>query len=186
MRLFAESGVAAVSVRDIAKAADVSSSLVIHHYRSKDSLKTAVDEWATAALLEVFGGLADAGALDAAASSLAAQFAANLDAEPVLPSYIRRMLIDGGPSGDALFRALYDGTLQTLDGLRKAGAIRKAKDERARAAFLMVNDLAVIIMRDQIAGVLGVDPLSTEGVKRWTKTVMEFYGPGMFTPEAGA
>ena len=186
MRLFAESGVAAVSVRDIATAAGVSSSLVIHHYKSKEGLKAAVDEWATSALVEVLGGLADAGPLDAAAASLAAQFAASLDAEPVLPSYIRRMLVDGGASGEELFRTLYDGTVQVLDALETAGAVRPAEDKRARAAFLMVNDLAVIIMRDQIAGVLGVDPLSTDGVARWTKTVMELYGPGLFTPGGDA
>ena len=37
--------------------------------------------------------------------------------------------------------------------------MRRSDDEPARAAFLMVSDLAVIILREQIAGVLGVDPL---------------------------
>ena len=31
----------------------------------------------------------------------------------------------------------------------------QSEDEPARAALLMVSDLAVIILRDQIAGVLG-------------------------------
>lgn len=48
MRLFAERGIADVSVRDIGEAAEVSSSLVIHHYKSKEGLKAAVDERATA------------------------------------------------------------------------------------------------------------------------------------------
>lgn len=186
MRLFAERGVAAVSVRDIAEAADVSSSLVIHHYKSKGGLKAAVDERATTALVEVFAELLDGGPPDATAGSLAARFAANLQAEPVLPAYIRRLLVDGGTVGEALFQRLFDATVRTMESLKQAGVVRPAEDEPARAALLMVSDLAVIILRDQIAGVLGVDPLSTDGVTRWTKTAMEVYASGLFTLEAGA
>ena len=69
---------------------------------------------------------------------------------------------------------------------RRAGVVRPSDDGPARAAFLMVNDLARDLLREQIAGVLGVDPLSGDGVARWTQTAMELYGPGLFTPEAGA
>jgi AcrR family transcriptional regulator len=186
MRLFAERGVAAVSVRDVAEAAGVSPSLVIHHYNSKQGLKAAVDERATTAVIEAVAGLADGGPVTEASASLAATFAANLEAEPVLPAYIRRMLVDGGPAGEALFRMLFDATVQTLDELERAGIVRASQDALARAAFLMVADLAVIVMREQIAGVLGVDPLGGDGLERWTRTVMELYGPGLFTPEADA
>lgn len=181
MRLFADSGVAAVSVRDIAEAAGVSSSLVIHHYGSKEGLKAAVDERATTALIEVFADFADGGVLDVAAGSLAARLASNLKADPLLPSYVRRMLVDGGPAGEALFRRLFDATVQTMQELEEVGVVRPAGDEAVRAAFLMVNDLAVILLRDQIAGVVGVDPLSADGVTRWSTAVMEVYGQGMFT-----
>jgi AcrR family transcriptional regulator len=185
MRLFAERGVAAVSVRDIAQAAEVSSSLVIHHYKSKEGLKAAVDERATAALIEVFADLVDGGPPDAAAGSLAAKLAANLEAEPVLPAYIRRILVDGGPVGEALFRTLFDATVQTMETLEKAGVARPTEDGPARAALLMVSDLAVIILRDQIAGVLGTDPMSPGGLARWTRAAMDLYGSGLFAPEAG-
>ncbi len=186
MRLFAEHGVAAVSVRDIAEAADVSPSLVIHHYKSKDGLKAAVDERAAATLVEVFAELADTRPPEAAAASLAAKFAANLDAEPVLPAYVRRLLVDGGPVSEALFRSLFDAAVQAVDALEKTGVVRPSDDGPARAALLMVSDLAVIILREQLTGVLGADPLSAEGVARWTKTAMELYGPSLFTSEAGA
>jgi len=185
MRLFADRGVAGVSVRDIAETAGVSSSLVIHHYGSKEGLKTAVDDRATSALIEVFAELADGGVIDAAAGSLAVRLAASLDAEPVLPSYVRRMLIDGGPAGEALFKRLFEATLKTMEELRKVGVVRPADDEPVRAMFLMVSDLAVIVLRDQIAGALGVDPLSAEGVTRWTTAVLELYGDGMFESAAG-
>ena len=43
MRLFADRGAAAVTVREIAAAAGVSPGLVMHHYGSKDGLRDAVD-----------------------------------------------------------------------------------------------------------------------------------------------
>ena len=162
LRLFAGRGVAAVSVRDVAEAAGVSPSLVIHHYKSKDGLKAAVDEWATAAVIDAVAALGEGGPVAEASASLAATFAANLDAEPVLPAYIRRMLVDGGPAGEALFRMLFDATVQTLDALEQAGVVRPSDDGPARAAFVMVADLAVIVMREHIARVLGVDPLSRD------------------------
>ncbi len=186
MRLFALRGVTAVSVRDIAEAAGVSPSLVIHHYKSKDKLKAAVDERATATLFEVVGELADTGPGGAASASLAATFAASLDAQPLLPAYIRRMLVDGGPPGDALVATLFDASVAAVDTLQQAGVMRPSADGPARAAFLLVSDLAVIILREQISGLLGIDPLSAEGLARWTNAAMELYGPGLFTSETGA
>ena len=61
MGLFAERGVAAVSVRDVAEAAGVSPSLVIHHYKSKEGLKAAVDERATAAVIDAVAELGEGG-----------------------------------------------------------------------------------------------------------------------------
>jgi len=43
LRLFAERGPAAVTMRDIATAADVSPALLVRHYGSKDGLIAAVD-----------------------------------------------------------------------------------------------------------------------------------------------
>ena len=53
-------------------------------------------------------------------------------------------------------------------------------DASARAAFLLINDLAVVLLRDEVARVLGVDPLSRQGLRRWGNTVMEIYRGGAF------
>src|SRR5687768_16547033 len=44
MRLFADHGVGATSLRAVAKAADVSPGLVVHHFGSKEGLCRAVDD----------------------------------------------------------------------------------------------------------------------------------------------
>ena len=55
----------------------------------------------------------------------------------------------------------------------------------ARSAFLLANDVAQLVRREQIAGVLGVDQLSRLGMARWTDGVMAVYGTGIFATASG-
>lgn len=47
------------------------------------------------------------------------------------------------------------------------------------ATFLLVNDLVVLILRDRLGDVLGVDPLSTAGMRRWSTEVLTIYRDGL-------
>ena len=66
---------------------------------------------------------------------------------------------------------------------------RPAQDERIRTAFLLANDLSLVLLRSQIARATGTDPLSREGLAAWTAAVMDVYMGGVFTappmPEEG-
>ena len=180
MRLFAERGAAEVTIRDIAAGAGVSPSLVIHHYGSKEGLRAAVDERATA-LVEMFvKELTEHAGDGGAATSLAAAFSQQIDREPLLPAYLRRLLIEGGPAADGLFRSLFEATRSGMDALESAGLVRATADADVRAAFLLVNDLAVVLLRDQLRSVLGVDPLTPRGTERWTAQILESYTRGVF------
>lgn len=180
MKLFAERGADAVTVRDIATAAGVSPALVIHHYKSKAGLREAVEQRAVETMTELIAGLTgpDGGAMET--SSMAVMFAERLDAYPMLPVYLRRMLVDGGPAAGRLFRRLFEMTVTSMRDYQVAGMLEATDDEAARSAFLLVNDLAVIILRDQIAAVIGADPLGSEGITRWTAQLMDVYTNGLF------
>jgi AcrR family transcriptional regulator len=180
MRLFAERGAAAVTVREIAAAAGVSAGLVMHHYGSKDGLKDAVDRRAVAFFEEMIGELARIGEQGGSAS-LAELFAARLEREPVMVDYVRRLLLDGGEAGDALFARLFESTVAGMRSLAEAGVVRPAQDERIRTAFLLANDLSLVLLRRQIALVTGTDPLSREGLIPWAAAVMDVYAGGIFT-----
>ncbi|MGH8891208.1 MAG: TetR/AcrR family transcriptional regulator [Acidothermaceae bacterium] len=180
MRLFAELGTAGVSIRDVAADAGVSASLVMHHYGSKDRLKAAVDERATAALTELIAGFNDAGLDEVSAMSFASAFAERFGDDSTIVPYLRRLLIDGGSPAQTLFRTLFDATLAMMNGLEAAGVVKPAADAGVRAAFLLVNDLAVMVLREQIAGAIGFDPFGPEGLLRWGETVVEVYTNGVF------
>lgn len=76
-------------------------------------------------------------------------------------------------------RARYALSRQTLAGLSEAGLAASGADPEVRAAFLLVNDLAVVILRTHLADVLGADPLSAAGMRRWGAEVLSIYQGGL-------
>ena len=181
MGLTAERGWAAVSIRDIAADAGVSSSLVVHHFGTKARLREAVDARVTEVFAQLLEQLGDTDVQAGEFMSIAAAFHDQVGSDGAVLAYLRRLLIDGGPAATALFESLYAATVAGLADLESAGVVRPTADASARAAFLLINDLAVVLLRDEVARVLGVDPLSRQGLRRWGNTVMEIYRDGAFT-----
>ena len=179
MRLFADRGAAAVSVREIAATAGVSPSLVMHHYGSKDGLKEAVDRRAAAFFEDLLGELGRIGE-EGGSASLAELLAGRLEDEPGMVAYVRRLLLDGGEAADGLFARLFEATVAGMRSLVDAGIARPARDEPMRAAFLLANDLSMLILRGQIARVTGTDPLARQDMAAWTAMVMDVYTGGIF------
>jgi hypothetical protein len=100
--------------------------------------------------------------------------------EPVLVNYVRRLLLDGGDAADALFSRLSEATEAGMRALVDAGIVRPAADERTRTAFLLANDLSLLMMRRQITRATGTDPLARDGLTAWTAVVMDVYTGGIF------
>ena len=67
----------------------------------------------------------------------------------------------------------------TVNELVKAGLAAPRADPQVRAAFLMANDLAVLLLREHLTELLGVDPLSAAGIKRWAGEVLAIYSSGL-------
>jgi AcrR family transcriptional regulator len=183
LRLFAGRGPDAVTVRQIAAAAGVSPGLVIHHFGSKGGLQDEVD----AHVLAMFGAmLAELTTGDlyepGAAGSLAEAVVRHLPPDSPVPAYLRRLLLGGGDSGRELFRRLYQGSREALDAMAGAGLARLGQDPEVRAAILMSNDLAVLLLREHLAGVLGEDPLSAAGMARWGREMLAIYAAGLMAP----
>lgn len=186
LELFARNGPDAVTIREIAAAAGVSPPLVLHHFGSKQGLRDAVDahvEGMFDALLDApEGGLAAAGD---GAPMAAGFFDALMSALPpgsAVPDYLRRLLLSGDPAGRRLFARWFQLSRALLEQLDGTGVTRPTADPDARAAFLMVNDLAMMLMHEHVADALGVDPLSPAGMERWAASAIDAYTSGVFTP----
>ncbi|NUS07565.1 MAG: TetR/AcrR family transcriptional regulator [Nonomuraea sp.] len=184
LRLFAASGPEVVTVRQIAAAANVSPGLVVHHFGSKEGLRQEVDRYVLdvfEAMLGELTGEAGAELLDPGAGpgSLSEAFARHLPDDSPLPGYLRRLLLSDTDAGRRLFQHLYELSRGALDGLAAAGLASPGKDPAARAAFLLANDLALFLLRDRLAEVLGTDPLSTDGMTRWAPEMLSIYAGGL-------
>jgi AcrR family transcriptional regulator len=183
LRLFAKQGPDAVTMRDIATAAAVSPALLVRHYGSKDGLIEAVDNHVVGALeallADVTAQTADAGMDPSVVPSLLDGLATHLPADSAIPAYLTRLLIDGGPVGSAVFDRLHRMSATALDAMVSAGVATEGEDRAVRAALLLVNDLAVLMLRARLTEALGVDPLSNTGMKRWAAEVFTIYRDGL-------
>ncbi|HEY7224287.1 MAG TPA: TetR family transcriptional regulator [Micromonosporaceae bacterium] len=190
LALFAERGFDAVTVRQIAAAAGVSAGLVVHHFGSKQGLREVVDEYVSSIVDELLAALeadpaaalaADGAQLSGGLGELLIGF---LPAGSAVPAYLRRLLLSGDTAGRTVFRRWYDASAAMLARLTEAGFMRASADPPVRAAFMLINDLAVVLLRDHLTDVLGVDPLGPDGLRRWSVEVAAAYTRGVFTTEA--
>ncbi|WP_062205482.1 TetR/AcrR family transcriptional regulator [Demequina salsinemoris] len=184
LELFAERGVAGTSVRDIAACAGTSPANVLHHYGSKEGLRAEVDA-EVAALFDVAAAappeeIAAAMAADQGSGSFAELLLTQVPPDSPVPAYVRRLLLDGGDAGRHLFRGWFQAARTMQEGLVSTGAARQPADPDARAAFLLVNDLAMILLREHVADAIGTDPLTPEGAARWTVDALDVYHHGAF------
>jgi AcrR family transcriptional regulator len=185
LRLFADRGPDAVTVREIAAQAGVSPALVLHHFGSKDGLRSEVDAFAAHAFDAIFEAMPTDEVVElltggAASGSLAEAFARGFPHGSPLPAYLARLLLTHDPAGAALFGRWYATTRRLLDVMVEAGVARPSEDPDVRAAFFLVNDLALILLRTQIAAAIGADPLTPEGIDRWAREAGSVYAEGAF------
>ena len=186
MELFAERGYSGVTIRQIAAAAGVSPALVIHHYGSKERLRAVLEERVAKFVESMLADLVRVQE-EGGTATVTELFADRLESEPALAGYIRRLLCDGGPAGIALFARLYQVARTGMQALEQAGIVRSSQDQPVRDAFLLSNDLAVVLLRPHITQVAGIDPLSRGGLGRWSAAVFDVYSRGVFTavPDPG-
>lgn len=86
----------------------------------------------------------------------------------------------------ALFGRLYQATRAGMQAMGQAGVVRPSRDEQVRNAFLLSNDLAMLLLRPHISQVVGMDPLARDGLVRWSAEVFDVYTGGVFRPAPDA
>ena len=127
--------------------------------------------------------MAQAGSGTEPSGDLAAGFTAHMfehlpDGSPVV-EYMARMLMSGA-AGAPVFRRWFDVTLAAVRRWTDVGLLRDLSDPPVVAAFLLVNDLAVFLLRD-LTQVLDQDPMGPQGMRRWSAVVLSTYANGLLT-----
>jgi AcrR family transcriptional regulator len=173
LRLFAERGIGAATIRDIAKAAGVSSGLVRHHFGSKEALRDACDAYAvdqTNRLREqmlVEGRLADQAFVGTVHPTAM-----------LLQSYLVRSMMDGSDTAAAMF----DDMVEIGEHWLARGKV-ETRDLRAFSAVLCAMQMGVFLMQDQLSRALGVDVRTSEGRARMNHGFVDVFSHPLLTPE---
>lgn len=177
LALFGERGVERTTLRDIARSAGVSAGLVRHHFGSKEGLRAACDKYALERVMAVKeagvldGRLADPGFLSAVQPELL-----------VLHRYLARSIVDGSPAAHAVLeRMIVLG--EDWIAAHHAGEIA---DERAFACVLAAAQIGMLMVREQVSQVLGVDAFSPEGHLRLAHALIDFYSTPLLSSELAA
>jgi AcrR family transcriptional regulator len=180
LRLFANQGAEGVTVRQIAAAARVSPALVIRHFGSKEGLREEVDAHVVRTIEAILKVLAEKrSSTPDDLQSVMEAVVTHLPSDSPIPRFIGRLLLDHSRAGRVLFRRLFEIGQAAVKELVKAGLAAPGADPQVRAAFLMANDLAVLLLREHLTELLGVDPLSAAGIKRWAGEVLAIYSSGL-------
>lgn len=173
---FGSQGFERTSVREIAADAGVSPALVIHHFGSKEGLRTACDEAIVRELMT------EKAKTDAPA--IAETMSEWLDHPERFGTYIdyfASMLADGSEGGNRLFDRLVRETEAMLEQGVAAGTMHPSSDPEMLAITVTLNGLAPLLLRDQLARVLGVPLASSAAVRRMSLPTLELYTHGLYT-----
>ena len=167
IELFAERGVEAATIRDIAQRADVSSGLLRHHFGSKEGLRDACDEWALAEITKIQGQFTEFRSLDGLTPRV-----------QLLQRYLIRSTMDGSPTGAALFDRMLEYGEQWL-----ATTELKVDDPRAFVAVLAVMKMSMFTMRDLMSRALGSDVTEPATWSRMLQASLDIFSQPLITPE---
>ncbi|HEY6729616.1 MAG TPA: helix-turn-helix domain-containing protein [Solirubrobacterales bacterium] len=179
MRLFARDGIAATSLREVAKEAGVSPALVVHHFGGKEGLVAAVDE---AAVGEFGAAYADDSATGPELlQRRAEQTAAVMRSHPEACAYLGRALIEGTPGSSAVFRLMIEGGRHEIDDLAEKGALREDADwtwATLQHFFLIWAPLSfrALLEREVLDGQL----LAPDNLERWVAANVDLLRDGLY------
>jgi AcrR family transcriptional regulator len=165
--LFAERGIAAATIRDIAEAAGVSSGLLRHHFGSKEGLRDACDEYALNQI-----------------TALGLQFTDTSVLGRVTPEVLRlqRYLIRSMMDGSAAAMAMFDRTLDFGEQWL-ATTDMDVSDPRAYLAVISVMKMSMFVMRDQLSHALGQSVDEPAGWARALAASLEIFANPLVTPD---
>jgi AcrR family transcriptional regulator len=180
MERFASQGVAATSLRSVAKAAGVSPGLVVHHFGSKEGLCRAVDETVVERIETALSEVPLKGSGTDVISGRAEVVVALLSSQPVLCDYLARALSERTEASAELFQRIFDSASRDR-ALVRAGVIRKRTDPFWRTIHQMLLIIGPLLLRQLIERELGGSLSDKHNLERWMRANADLLRYGLYT-----
>ncbi|HSJ36355.1 MAG TPA: TetR family transcriptional regulator [Acidimicrobiia bacterium] len=174
---FPVDGFEGTTVRAIAEDAGVSAALVIHHFGSKEGLRQACDEYVIARI-----GQTKTEAIESKTLTDPSTMQSGLRMAGPLIKYLAWALASGSDQAARVFDDLVAESTRLLELAVEHGAMHPGPDPLARTAVQLAMQMGTFVMHEHLGRVLGVDPMSEEGVARIARATLELFSGAMFPP----
>ena len=150
LALYANYGEDATSMRAIADAAGVTVGLVVHHFRTKDGLREAIEQQ----IVDLFFGAIAQVPLEGTTAEIAAArdeaVADMLSDNPAVVGYLRRALLDPMGHRGRILEMLTDLTAKQVATLRNVGVASKAHRDSRRVIGVMIRQLEPLFLTPMV------------------------------------
>jgi AcrR family transcriptional regulator len=156
LRLYAEHGTQATSIRMVAEEAGLSAGAVMHHFKSKDELAEAVQHAVIAKIREVVSGVGLDQPPAAAARARRQAFDQLITDNPLIAGYLRQVMLEGGPAGVALFTEGFELVRSEMRAQVDAQIARPLPDPEVGLVLYRAINLAHIVFGPLVEQMLGL------------------------------
>ena len=179
---FALEGVAATSIRDVAKRAGVSAGLVQHHFKSKEGLRRAVDDYVARLGADALGSQEeDAG--DDVVQIVGDRITRWMRDHRLALLYMIRSAAEGDESGLAMFDSWSRPATRTSKKLAKEALLREDLDRRWAVLQVIILNLATALLEPAIDRHLDAPLRHPHQLERWNRACTELFRSGLFRPD---
>jgi AcrR family transcriptional regulator len=177
---FARDGVAATSIREVAKRAGVSPGLVQHYFPSKAALVEAVNAHVVAIATRAFSGLVEDGSPVAAQQELGDRVTAFVAAHPTALLYVARSAADGETAALDMFDAFLGIAREQWRRLDDGGLLRADTDLEWTALHAVVLVLGTVLLKDAIDRHLPAPFFTPAQLERWNTASNALFREGTY------
>lgn len=176
--LFGEHGVRGTPMKAIAAEAGVSQALIVHHYGTKEGLRSACDDYVADAIrAHKEQTLADEPQLDPLTALR------HLEHGRPLLRYLIRTLTEGGSHAAHLVDGMIADAADYIAQGERAGLIKASDVPHDRAVLLVIWSLGALALHEHVHRLLGVDFLAENArpadFQRYLRPAMEIFTQGV-------
>ncbi len=177
---FARDGVAATSIRDVAKHAGVSPGLVQHYFPSKAALVDAVNQHVVALATNAFSGLVQDGSPPDAMRELGDRLTEFVAEHPTALSYVARSAADGETGALEIFDAFLAIARAQWQRMADRELLRADIDLEWSTLHIVVLVLGTIMLKDAIDRHLPEAFFATPQLERWNAAGSALFREGTY------
>jgi AcrR family transcriptional regulator len=184
LRLYAEHGLRATSIRMVAEEAGMSPGAVMHHFKTKDELAEAVQHAVIAKIRQVVSEVGHGEPPPVATRARRQAFDQLVSENPAIAGYLRRVILDGGPAGAALFTEGFELVRSEMLALVDAGVARPLPDPDVGLVLYRAVHLAHIVFGPLVEQMLGLSLSDPVVLSRFRDAAVDLLTRPVFAPDA--